>query len=149
MKTCNFRSAYIKKKSSTSETIYRTNLVCLKHDIKQSGVYLLMSRSKRKIVYIGMSCDNLYKTIFRHLQTWNDSQQERFVYDKEDILVKIILLNCKDTPRLERYYIEKYNPPDNKSKLENYTKEDQERAAEIADEVKEDNYINDEIEVPF
>jgi hypothetical protein len=36
----------------------------------KSGVYLIKSKRTNKIVYVGYSASNLYKTMYRHFQSW-------------------------------------------------------------------------------
>jgi excinuclease UvrABC nuclease subunit len=86
----------------------------------ESGVYLIKSDKTGKVIYIGYSATNLYKTITRHFQTWNDKQQNRFVYDKRYYTIRVIFTSSERSALLEKYLIEKYQPRDNKMKYDNY-----------------------------
>ena len=77
-----------------------------------TGVYLIKMKGPGKVVYIGYSASNLYKTIYRHFQEWNDVR-ERIVYAKVGYLVRILFCSKTQALRLERYLINKYRPRDN------------------------------------
>ena len=89
---------------------------------KKKGVYII--KIDGKIAYIGMSGYNLYKTLYRHFQSWNDKTQKRISYvdllnSKSKILVRIIYTNTvSQAANLERALILKYKPTDNPDKLE-------------------------------
>ena len=80
-----------------------------------TGVYFIKSKRTGKIIYIGFSSSNLYKTIYRHFQTWNDSR-DRIVYNKTGYQVRIIFTPPKRAAELERYLINKMQPADNVQK---------------------------------
>ena len=87
----------------------------LKNTWKKSGVYLI--KENNKIVYIGHSGYNLYKTMYRHFQNW-DSHQTRATYKakgnkRKKYLVQIIFCTPKQTDKIETEKIKKYNPRDN------------------------------------
>ena len=86
---------------------------------KKSGVYLIKRNS---ILYIGMSQTDLYKTMYRHFQSWQDKKQVRVTYSKNDrsIFVRVIYCTPVRAERLEKALILKYNPKDNPEKYENY-----------------------------
>jgi hypothetical protein len=89
----------------------------IKHLKGKSGVYFISNRVG-DVVYIGHSKTNLYKTIHRHFQQWNDPQQQRKVYSsKAPYSVKVYLANASDAYVLERDMILKYRPRDNKLKI--------------------------------
>ncbi len=77
------------------------------------GVYLIYL--KEKVVYVGYSGTNLYKTMYRHFQSWKDKTQTRVVYsDLTNITVRVVYTNTAGTAsRLEKALIKKYNPVDN------------------------------------
>lgn len=83
----------------------------------QSGVYLIKNIHSGKIIYVGRSLTNLYKTIYRHFQQWNDYRYgqriDRIVYDKTGYQIRIIFVSPSQVPRLEAYLINKYLPRDN------------------------------------
>lgn len=112
----------IKSKKTTFLAPYtaerKKNINSLFWNKKQIGVYFL--KEGEQIIYVGYSGSQLCKTIYRHFQTWNDSQQERFVYDPQKIKVRIIFLNDKKRAEvLEKYLVKKLKPRDNKQKFEN------------------------------
>jgi hypothetical protein len=121
-----FRELYIKNKSGN----YKVNIPQLRESDKQAGVYLIKSKRTGEIVYIGYSQTQLYKTVTRHFQTWNDSQQERYTYSKTNYLIRIILTTPKRAALLEQYLINKIKPRDNKQKL-SFNESDAHKAIEI------------------
>ena len=96
----------------------------VKSALNKSGVYLVFTRSGA-LVYIGMSQSNLYKTISRHFQSWNDPRQKRTTYAQGGgYKVRIIFTTKAQAPRLERSLIIKLRPRDNPDKFDQYTLED-------------------------
>ena len=97
----------------------------------KSGVYHIFDGNKR--VYVGHSSYNLYKTILRHFQEWNDEAQPgRITYvnkRKSRFSVKVWLTNSYDAPILEETHILKYRPRDNKLKIESYSNRQRERVS--------------------
>ncbi|MEN9609562.1 MAG: hypothetical protein RLZZ628_376 [Bacteroidota bacterium] len=68
----------------------------------KAGVYIICENGIP--VYVGKSESNLYKTISRHFQTWNDTNQpQRIVYDpaQHDYTVQITICNPIDVRDLE------------------------------------------------
>lgn len=113
----------------------------------QTGVYFIKSNRTGKIIYIGYSASNLYKTISRHFQTWNDKSQQRFVYGRDHYTVRVIFTNAERAALLEKFLIVKHNPRDNKMKYDNYLTPAEERKAEKIEEAAQWLSISDE--VPF
>lgn len=94
----------------------------------KSGVYFI--KENGRLVYIGHSGYNLYKTITRHFQQW-DARQQRATYTPgaAKFEVKAILTSPTEAQILEDQLIKKYNPRDNSNQktldlTENYTPED-------------------------
>ena len=103
----------------TNDQQRRTNLAGAKG---KAGVYLIKERGK--IVYVGHSTSDLYKTALRHFQTWNDRTQERVTYAGkpiEDYTIRIVITTAKQAPALEKKLILRHNPRDNWQKYESYT----------------------------
>ena len=99
------------------------------------GVYIV--RKGDQVVYVGHSASNLYKTMYRHFQSWNDPAQRRVTYVQlKDISIRVIFCSASKAPVLEEALIIKYKPRDNYQKLELYTSK--QRAAIIADADKGD-----------
>jgi excinuclease UvrABC nuclease subunit len=73
-------------------------------------------KKNNRIIYVGYSGTNLKKTLYRHFQNWNDREQERFVYPKTGLKVKIYQAGKITAPKLEKFLIDKYKPKDNKLK---------------------------------
>jgi hypothetical protein len=96
-------SPYVKKNG-----IYKPNLKLLSEQFK-TGVYFIRNKKTKKILYVGYSGYNLYKTIYRHFQKWTD-QQYRATFDKKnnDYQLQIIFCKTKQAQRLENYFIKKY-----------------------------------------
>jgi excinuclease UvrABC nuclease subunit len=83
------------------------------------GVYLIYSGER--VVYVGYSGTNLYKTMYRHFQKWNDrTQQKRVVYrDLKGITVRVVYTNNAGTAsKLEKALIVKHKPRDNDQLLD-------------------------------
>lgn len=112
---------------------------------RQSGVYLIKSKRSGAIIYVGHSSTNLYKTILRHFQTWNDRKQERFVYNKTGYTIRVIFTTPSRAALLEKYLILKLKPRDNKMKYENYLDFKEEKQAEIIYKTAEPVNIGDDI----
>lgn len=81
-------------------------------ETKQAGCYLIADNTGN-IVYVGFSATQLYKTIYRHFETWNDRRTQRNTYDRETHTVRIIYTTAKRAGALEMYLIKKLEPRDN------------------------------------
>jgi endonuclease YncB( thermonuclease family) len=89
-------------------------------DNKKYGVYLI--KRGGVVRYIGYSSSQIYKTITRHFQSWEDRQQIRITYPKAGTTIRIIYTNTpQQAQQLERALIIKHQPPDNPNKYEQYT----------------------------
>lgn len=82
----------------------------------RTGVYLI--KENGKLVYVGYSGTDLYKTMYRHFQEWNDrTQQIRITYYNKlktnNYTVRIIYCTPKQAARLEGALILKHQPRDN------------------------------------
>ncbi len=86
---------------------------------KKSGVYLIFKNSTLR--YVGYSSYNVYKTLYRHFQSWNDPQQVRITYSPNDDEIKVRVIYCNNTKakKLESALIIRYEPKDNPDKLSN------------------------------
>lgn len=84
---------------------------------KKSGVYLIKSKRTNKIVYVGYSGYNLYKTMSRHFQKWVDPSQYRATFSKTGYTVRIVLTTPKRASLLESALIKKYKPKGNAAQL--------------------------------
>ena len=123
----------------------KTNIKALKHSGKQSGVYFI-KKPGGAVAYVGYSKTQLYKTVYRHFQEWNDKKQKRYQYPK-NYLVRIIFTTPARAEKLEEYLIKKLRPEDNKDKYEYFT---QTKAAEAtAVETLNEAADIDNIEDPF
>ena|SRR5690554_2157504 len=85
----------------------------------KSGVYLIYK--KDKLVYVGFSASNVYKTLYRHFQSWNDPTQIRITYKNAKksntaIRVRVVLTSPDRARRLEKMIIKKHKPKDNPMK---------------------------------
>jgi excinuclease UvrABC nuclease subunit len=84
----------------------------------KSGVYMIYKDGIKNPVYIGYSGSNIYKTLTRHFQSWNDNKQVRVTYPQNGkYSVSIVICTPQQAERLERYLIKKYKPVDNPNKL--------------------------------
>lgn len=86
----------------------------------KTGVYLI--KEDKDIVYIGYSGKDLYKTMYRHFQTWNHTGQEVVSYadrlKKGNYTVRIVYCTPKQADALEKALIKKHKPRDNGAKYE-------------------------------
>lgn len=112
----------------------------------QSGIYLIKSNTSGKILYIGYSEKSLYKTLYRHFQSWNDGTQQRFTYSPGSVKVRLIFTTPARAALLEKYLIKKLRPRDNEMKYKNYLSETQEEKAE---EIMKTAELVSSDEVPF
>ncbi|MEI6567368.1 MAG: hypothetical protein WCR20_11875 [Verrucomicrobiota bacterium] len=89
---------------------------------RRAGVYLI--KENAKIVYVGMSGGNLYRTLYRHFEAWNHPHQEVTTYQsrmkRHTYTVRVVLCTPGQSARLERALIKKHKPRDNEVKYENY-----------------------------
>lgn len=113
---------------------------------KLAGVYLIYKSGR--LVYVGYSQNNVYRTLYRHFQSWNDSQQQRVTYspNDENIKVRVIYTPPSKAAKLERALILKYQPDDNPNKYETYlfTKRDE----EISDDAEQE-FTTENVDIPF
>lgn len=87
----------------------------------RSGVYII--RENSRIVYIGYSARNLYKTMLRHFQVWNHPGQPVVSYagSRHQYKARVILLPAKQAVEFEKKLILKYKPRDNRNKYLEYS----------------------------
>jgi len=110
---------------------------------KKAGAYVIRSKKTKEVIYIGFSGSDLYKTILRHFETWNDKHQQRYVYQPGSYDIMIIYAPAKDAALLEKKLINQLEPRDNRQKYIDYLTEDE--------EAKTEKIINnsEETEAPF
>jgi hypothetical protein len=95
-------------------------------------VYLI--KENDKLVYVGVSTVDLYKTLYRPFQTWTDTNyrtqkvrpaSDRVTYKermkRKRYTVRIVFCTPKQAERLEKMLIIKYQPRDNAIKYESYS----------------------------
>lgn len=85
----------------------------------RSGVYFIKDESG-KLVYVGMSGSDLYRTLYRHFQKWRHPFQSVTTYRGRDLSrfrVRVILCSPTRAARLETHFLLKHNPPDNIEKI--------------------------------
>ena len=109
----------------------------------KTGVYII--KENNVIVYVGKSNSDLYKTIMRHFQRWNDRQQpDRVTYknklSRKDYTIRVVLAKGQKIHDLERGLILKYQPRDNKQKYD-FFYESNEDVREVIQEATE--LVND------
>ena len=86
----------------------------------KAGVYLIWKNGL--VRYVGMSQTDVYKSLYRHFQDWNDKTQERVVYKYlKDVKCRVIYCTASQAVRLEKALIVRLKPTDNPSKFEQYT----------------------------
>ncbi|MCU0439150.1 MAG: hypothetical protein MUC49_14730 [Raineya sp.] len=93
----------------------------------KKGVYFIRKQDTNEILYIGHSKSDLYKTAYRHFQSWEDKKQYRVTYPKRkyEIAFAVTNPNLDDNKivEIEKYFILLLNPKDNAMKYESYTNE--------------------------
>lgn len=107
-------------KKSTFENPYEGKRTTFLNTQFKSGVYLIKKKDSGKIVYVGHSKNNLYRTLYRHFQKWTHSQKVITYSDPNQYTVRVILTTPTQAARLEAYLIQKYNPVDNEHKMVKY-----------------------------
>lgn len=101
------------KKSRWIDPYQKPGKTNARHTTGKSGVYLIRNKAG-DIVYIGYSSSDLYKTMYRHFQSWTDRRQIRVTYSpKGGFQVRVILCTPKQAAALERVLIAKIQPRDN------------------------------------
>jgi len=83
--------------------------------IKKSGVYLI--KENNKIVYIGCSRKNLYKTVYRHFEKWEHPSQDVITYMNtcnKKYTFRAIYCSVLQAQTLEKVLINKLKPRDNR-----------------------------------
>lgn len=140
------KTRFLSPYTVTKQGNYKTNLDNLRENPATAGVYLIKSDRTGKIIYVGYSATQLYKTIYRHFQTWNDRQQPRKTYNKTGYTVRVIFTTKTRAALLESYLINKLKPRDNKDKLQLIFK-DQKREAESI--IKNTELVSKYADIPF
>jgi excinuclease UvrABC nuclease subunit len=100
---------------------YKANGKTTYPDTRQkSGVYII--KENGRIVYVGRSAANLYKTLYRHFEHWSHRSQEVTTYkgSRKSYTVRVILCTPRQAARLEMYLIKKIQPRDNEAKYKAY-----------------------------
>ncbi|MEM6342532.1 MAG: GIY-YIG nuclease family protein [Bacteroidota bacterium] len=110
-------SPYLKRKNRKGEMVRKTTLPFITK--AKCGVYVIRSKRTKKILYVGYSGSQLYKTLYRHFQDWRKSNQYRAEYrnpNQYEVMV-ILTQSCVNASALEQYYINKLEPRDGIIKL--------------------------------
>lgn len=97
---------------------------------EKTGVYLVyrptkQTRNGKRVLvlrYIGFSGYNLYKTIYRHFQRWDDPNQVRITYPKRSTFLRVIFTTPARAIKLEEELQRRLNPKDNPRKPETRAK---------------------------
>ena len=88
----------------------------------KSGVYII--KEAGKIVYVGSSQKNLYKTMYRHFEKWHHRSQPVITYvnnmQNGNYTIRVILCTGPQASKLERALIIRHQPRDNEQKFESY-----------------------------
>jgi excinuclease UvrABC nuclease subunit len=113
------------------------------------GVYVILREGE--IVYIGHSKSDVYKTLYRHFQSWNDPTQVRVTFNKQlkrrKFICRVVLCTPMQAERLERALILKHKPKYNTFK---YTLFDETAAEKRAVSKVVAEFIGTRVEeVPF
>lgn len=90
--------------------------------VNRSGVYLI--KEDNRLVYVGFSGKNLYRTLYRHFEAWNHKGQQVISYktrlNRHKYTVRVILCTPQQAARLERALVIKHQPRDNENKYKTY-----------------------------
>ena len=79
---------------------------------------MIRRKGAKRPVYVGYSGSDLYKTMYRHFQSWDDKTQYRATYPKRGYEILVIVPRSRVlASAIEQYYIEKFKPRDAKRKL--------------------------------
>lgn len=84
----------------------------------KAGVYMIYKDGI--LMYVGMSSNNLYRTMYHHFHQWH-SKQVRVTYNPDEVKVRVIYCTPLQADRLEKALIIKYKPIGNPNKYEQYT----------------------------
>jgi len=90
-----------------------------KNALNKSGVYLI--KENGKVVYVGYSGNNLYRTMYRHFQQWTAGQHVVSYANRlkrNDYKVRVIYCTATQAGKLEKALIHKHQPRDN-NKVDN------------------------------
>lgn len=91
--------------------------------INKTGVYQI--KENGKLVYVGYSAENLYKTMYRHFQKWNHRGQVVVTYadrmQQNRYTVQVTLCSPAKAMKLEKALILRYVPRDNPNKYKGFT----------------------------
>ena len=108
MKKSRFKKPY---KADNKNTNFRNSS-------KKSGVYIIKSAKTNKILYVGYSASDLYRTMYRHFQSWNDNTQQRITYkNRSSYLVRLVFTSPARANKLEEGLRAKYQPQDNPQQI--------------------------------
>lgn len=105
------------KKYKFAKPYDRTGKTNFKFTDGKAGIYII--KENLKVVYVGHSQTNLYKTLYRHFQQWT-AQQYVTSYaariKRNSYLISVLLTTPAAAPRIEKYFVLQHNPRDNKAK---------------------------------
>lgn len=80
-----------------------------------AGVYLIRSSRTKEVLYIGFSYANLVKTLYRHFQSWTETNHTHATYPPNGLYqVRFLIgMDGEQARELERQLIMKHSPRDN------------------------------------
>jgi len=93
------------------------------------GVYIIFDN--KAVRYVGYSAHDVYKTMYRHFQRWQDKAQQRVTYSptNNNLTARVIYTNtAAQALKLETAARIKYNPTDNPQKIADFEATPQENA---------------------
>jgi len=82
-------------------------------DRKKAGVYLVYDG--KKVIYVGYSGADVYKTMYRHFQSWEDRRQYRATFNRQRHKVRVVYCTEPQAWKLEKALILKYKPEYNEN----------------------------------
>lgn len=116
------------------------------------GAYIIYKQTgdKKTPLYVGFSASNVYKTLYRHFQSWNDKTQVRTTYNRTGpFKVRIILAGPKTAEKLERALLKRLKPKDNPRKLTSFLTKQDIRYIQELNSTSVDFSLTNETEAPF
>lgn len=105
----------------TWEKPYLDNKTTKRFTYKKPGIYIIRCLITRKITYVGMSLNCVYKAMYRHFQTWNDTQYRVTYTNRDSFECRVIILPREKVSQMERRLIRYFNPRDNAEFYESET----------------------------
>lgn len=108
------------RKGAFAAPYLATGRTAFRNTLNKSGVYEI--KENGRIVYIGFSGVNLYKTLYRHFEAWTHKTQKVVSYAgrRKRYTIRVTLCSPRDAYALEAALIKKHKPRDNEEDYRQY-----------------------------